>query len=196
MTEVDFYSISIASRCEFNSAELHAMFQFRAEIFQRRLGWDVHLLGGMEVDAYDALDPIYLMMRDRSGRIYGCLRMLPTTGPYMLKDAFPALLHGAEPPSSGKMVELSRFAARSGGHPGFGLSSLTVDLIRHALAYGQATGIEHYVTVTTPAVERLLRRSGMVMQRMGAPCKLGAERALALIIDISQSQLALQRDQL
>jgi acyl homoserine lactone synthase len=35
-----------------------------------------------------------MMMREEGGILRGCWRLLPTVGPYMLKDSFPAFLHG------------------------------------------------------------------------------------------------------
>ena len=69
------YSIKIADRREFELRELFAMYQFRASVFRQRLSWEVDLLGQMEVDAYDALNPVYLMMRDEAGAVCACLRM-------------------------------------------------------------------------------------------------------------------------
>ena len=43
----------------------------------------------------------YMMIREPGpGTLRGCWRLLPTEGPYMLKDSFPELLHGAEAPDA------------------------------------------------------------------------------------------------
>src|SRR3546814_13625445 len=43
-------------------------------------------------------------------RVVGTWRMLPTTGPYMLRDVFPQLLDGLPPPCGPRIWEGSRFA--------------------------------------------------------------------------------------
>ncbi len=40
----------------------------------------------------------------------GSWRLLPTTGPYMLRDVFPQLLHGVAAPAAADTWEISRFA--------------------------------------------------------------------------------------
>ncbi len=65
------------------------MHKLRAKVFKGRMGWDVPVISGMEIDGYDAIDPMYMLMRAPEGVLCGCWRLLPTEGPYMLKDSFP-----------------------------------------------------------------------------------------------------------
>src|SRR6266478_1589275 len=88
-------------------AEIHRL---RHRVFKERLGWDVQVSSNMEIDEFDALHPAYLMQRASDGRIQGCVRLLPTTGPTMLRDTFPALLDGVSAPASLTIWESSRFA--------------------------------------------------------------------------------------
>lgn len=52
-------------------------------------------------------------------------------------------------------------------------------------------GITHYVAVTTTAIERLLRRAGVVTTRFGPPIRIGVENAVALYVDIEKTHAAL-----
>ena len=79
--------------------DLAEMHRLRYRIFKERLGWDVQVSGDMEVDEFDACRPVYLLQRDDDGRVQGCVRLLPTTGPTMLRDTFPALLDGQAAPA-------------------------------------------------------------------------------------------------
>ncbi len=89
--------------------DLAEMHRLRYRIFKERLGWDVQVSGDMEVDEFDACRPVYLVQRDDDGRVQGCVRLLPTTGPTMLRDTFPALLDGQAAPTSDAIWESSRF---------------------------------------------------------------------------------------
>ncbi len=60
------------------------MHRLRYRVFRDRLNWDVSVSGDMEIDAYDALKPTYIIAVDDSGSVIGCARLLPTTGPMML----------------------------------------------------------------------------------------------------------------
>ncbi|MES2018938.1 MAG: acyl-homoserine-lactone synthase [Pseudomonadota bacterium] len=177
--------IRIAARRDFKSRDLWEMHTLRAKVFKDRLGWEVPIMSGMEIDGYDALDPLYMMIREPGGgALRGCWRLLPTEGPYMLKDSFAQLLHGAQAPSDVHTWELSRFAIETEGDGHFGFSDITMESIAEIISHGHHVGIARYVTVTTTAIERLLRRAGVVTQRFGEPLQIGVEKAVALYIDV------------
>jgi hypothetical protein len=89
---------------------LDRMYQLRHTVFAERLKWTSLNNDRREIDLYDVLSPVYLICRDPAGEVVGCWRLLPTTGPYMLKDIFSHLLHGASPPEQPDIWEISRFA--------------------------------------------------------------------------------------
>lgn len=183
--------IKIATRREFKSKDLWEMHTLRAKVFSGRLGWEVPVLSGMEIDGYDALEPGYMLMREPGGLLRGCWRLLPTEGPYMLKDSFPQLLEGREAPSDPHIWELSRFAIETDADSRYGFSEMTLESFKAIVRYGIETGLTHYVTVTTTAMERLTRRAGVVLGRIGAPQVIGVETAVALTIDVQATWDAL-----
>jgi hypothetical protein len=83
------------------------MFRMRAEVFSGRLGWDVSVENGREIDRFDAEDPLYLLsLNEQSGQLRGAVRLLPTTGPNMLRDVFfsaHARRRGREPFDLGEL---------------------------------------------------------------------------------------------
>ena len=184
--------IRIAARRDFKSRDLWEMHTLRAKVFKDRLGWEVPIMSGMEIDGYDALEPLYMMIREPGGGVLrGCWRLLPTEGPYMLKDSFPILLHGQQAPAHARIWELSRFAIETEGNPRFGFSEITMESIGEIISYGHHAGIDQYVTVTTTAIERLLRRAGVVTTRFGSPETIGVEKAVALYVDIEATYEAM-----
>jgi hypothetical protein len=71
--------IRIAARREFKSRDLWEMHKLRAKVFKDRLGWEVPIMSGMEIDGYDALEPLYMMIREPGGGpLRGCWRPRPT----------------------------------------------------------------------------------------------------------------------
>src|SRR6516162_3784532 len=83
------------SYASFFPKEIDAMFRNRAEIFSKRLAWKVTVKDGYERDTFDNANPLYLVSVDPDTEEYwGSLRLLPTTGPNMLRDVFPQLLDG------------------------------------------------------------------------------------------------------
>ena len=74
------------------------MFRMRAEVFSGRLGWEVEVNNGRETDRFDNEDPLYLLsVSEETGTLQGAVRLLPTTGPYMLRDVFSVLVPGGAP---------------------------------------------------------------------------------------------------
>ena len=85
----------ITEQCYGAFAEtLIAMRQLRYRVFKERLDWEVHTSGDMEIDDFDALHPAYLVQLAPNGQVQGCVRLLPSVGPTMLRETFPALLAG------------------------------------------------------------------------------------------------------
>jgi acyl homoserine lactone synthase len=184
--------ITIGTRQDFELTELAEMYRLRAKIFGERMGWEVAILSGMEIDGYDALSPYYMLVNGESKELRGCWRILPTEGPYMLKDTFPELLHGQPAPEHPRVWELSRFAIVSDAQERFAFGTLALDAMREIVSFADRMGIDSYVTVTTTSVERLLKRTGIDMRRFGPPMRIGVENAVALTIEMSeQTHLAL-----
>src|SRR5580698_11546607 len=100
------------SRASLFPKEMDAMFRNRAITFSERLGWDVTVKDGYERDEFDDANPLYLVSVDPNTNAYwGSLRLLPTTGPNMLRDVFPCLLGQDEFIESATIWESSRICA-------------------------------------------------------------------------------------
>ena len=52
-------------------------------------------------------------------------------------------------------------------------------------------GIAQYLTVTTTAIERLLKRAGVITMRFGPPLRIGMENTVALYVDIEATYAVL-----
>lgn len=156
--------------CVFSPRTLERLYRFRYSVFSERLGWAVQVRDGQERDGYDALNPYYVVSRNRRGEVDGCWRILPTTGSYMLRDTFPELLDDEPAPQATDVWELSRFAVRAASPEAkvqASFSALTFQLLRAVCDFAQQQGIREYVTVTSVAMERLMRQAGLPLARMG-----------------------------
>lgn len=172
----------------FSSATLNKLFRFRHEVFFQRLGWEVQTQADMERDHYDDLDPVYIVARSPRGEVDGCWRILPTTGPYMLRDTFPELLRGEAAPSQEDVWELSRFAVRPddpADRAQADFSARTMELIRIAYVFAHRNGVREYVTVMSAAMERLLQRIGIPTVRLGDGKAVRIGRVLSVACRIS-----------
>ena len=175
---------------------LSSMHRLRYRVFKERLEWEVHTTGDMEIDSFDALHPSYLLQRGSDGEVRGCVRLLPSVGPTMLRDTFPMLLAGRSAPSSRAIWESSRFALEipgevpTGRH---GISRATYELFAAMIEFGLSRQLSDIVTVTDARMERILRRAGWPLRRIGDPRTLGKTTAVAGYLEISNQRLATLR---
>lgn len=179
--------ITAASYAEF-AGDLTEMYRLRCRVFGGRLGWDVEIDGDMERDRYDTLQPVYIVQRDQTGAICGCVRLLPTTGPTMLRDTFPVLLAGADMPSDPAIWETSRFALdipETSPKGAGGIAVCTYELFAGVVEFGLAYNIREVITVTDARLERILRRANWPLRRIGQSVRIGDTLAVAGLVDIS-----------
>ncbi len=164
------------------------IFRMRAEVFSERLGWSVKVQNGMEIDVFDDYDPLYLASIDpQTGRVQGSLRLLPTTGPNMLRDVFPALLPNGERVESPLIWESSRFCTDPGlaRAPGK-LHSVTIELFCGVIEVGLRAGLDCVVSVYGAGMSRIFRRAHWPAQTIGQPYQYGDVLTHAGIFEISQ----------
>ncbi len=173
---------------------LDEMYQLRARVFNGRLGWDVEVIDGMERDAFDDLDPAYVISVDDENRVVGCMRLLQTTGPHMLSDVFSCLLDDEPPIRSARVWEATRFCVDM-NLPGRGtarnsISYITSEVMIGAFEYGMAAGISDAIAVIDPVMNRVLKRSGNApYDYLGSPHPMGKVTALAALMDCSQERV-------
>jgi N-acyl-L-homoserine lactone synthetase len=161
---------------------LTQMYRLRAAVFGGRLEWDVSTTGGEERDQYDDLKPTYILAITANGLVAGCVRLLPASGPTMLDHTFSQLLEkGSLAPHSG-MVESSRFCVdtslvsrRDGGQ----LHLATLTLFAGIIEWSMANGYSEIVTATDLRFERILKRAGWPMRRLGEAAAIGNTIAIA-----------------
>lgn len=186
--------VAAAEEMQASPEILDDMFRFRHQVFHDRLGWEVNSIDGREIDEFDDLNPVYMVARNRGGAVAGCWRLLPTTGPYMLKDTFSELLQKEPAPAADDIWELSRFAAESpdsGDLAQASVSPVTFVMFQAMVDYALNHGIRQYVTVTSVALERLLRRMGMPVSRFGdgKAQRIGKVLTVACRIEINAQML-------
>lgn len=162
---------------------------YRHQVFVEQLGWPLHTESGMESDQFDRSDTVYVIAQDAHNHITGCARLLPTTGPYLLRDVFPQLLNGLPPPRSPDVWELSRFAAMdftSRGAPSYESTPTKVacKLLKQSIACAAGHGAKKLITVTSIAVERLLSRNEFRSHRAGLPMKIDGQSIVACWIEV------------
>ncbi len=150
-------------RAHFYRDELREMHRLRYRVFKERMHWDVDGENGEEYDEFDDCEATYLLAYDRPDELAGAWRVLPTTGPYMLRDVFSHLLEDMPAPRDSLIWETSRFAVDCDLDCEAGLSALnriTAEMFCGLLEHCLATGVREMVTVYDIRIARLLSRLG------------------------------------
>jgi acyl homoserine lactone synthase len=167
------------------------MFRQRAHTFKERFGWDVSVTDGWETDAFDNLDPLYIMSvtPDRS-RLLGSARLLPTSGPHMMSEIFGVHFEPDATLRTPLIWEITRFCtdenAKTTSTPS-GLSYTTLELLAGICELGMANGISHVTAVFEPLMGRIYRRAGLRTTMLGKSTSLGASTVYAGLWELNQN---------
>jgi len=170
------------------------MFRMRAEVFSSRLGWEVSVNDGRETDRFDAEDPLYLMsVNDETGVLQGAVRLLPTTGPYMLRDVFSVLVPGGAPESP-LIWESSRFAINprvfsvaERAEANHIVHKTTLELLCGIVEVCRSAGIDHVVSVFDARMARIFRAADCPYEVIGTPTRIGKTMTYAGVFEMTDT---------
>jgi acyl homoserine lactone synthase len=171
---------------------IDAMFRCRAQTFSERLGWRVVVKDGYERDRFDDENPLYLVSVDPcSGEYRGSLRLLPTTGPNMLRDVFPSLLNDNEVIESATIWESSRICAVANNHNlgrvGGGVSHVLAELLVGIGDVARLAGLTQIVSVFDARVFRILASAGCKPQILGTPRRIDGTMSYAGVFNMDEA---------
>lgn len=132
-----------------------SMFRDRAWQFRDRLGWDVSVRpDGLERDAYDDLNPLYVIWQRADGCHGGSMRFLPTTGRTMTHEHFLPLTDNVKIRSP-FIWECTRFCL-SPDAP----QRVSAALMLGGLEIGLGANLSHAIGVFDARMVRIYRRLG------------------------------------
>ena len=177
------------------------MFQTRKRVFFDTLKWDVGIESDREVDAYDDLNPVYLVWCDRErSRHYGSIRLMPTTGPTLLHDVFGRTFPDAAALTAPGIWEGTRMClderALSDDYPdmpaGRAFSLLLMALCEFALSHNIHTLISNY----EPHFKRIYARAGARVHELGRADGFGRSPVCCGAFEVSSDVLSVMRARL
>lgn len=168
------------------------MFRMRAEVFSGRLGWDVAVKDGREIDRFDEEDPAYLLsVNENTDALLGAVRLLPTTGPNMLRDVFATLVPDGAPESP-LIWESSRFAINprifvgdDRANANHRVNSITLELLCGIVEVCQKSGVKHIVSVFDARMARIFRTVDCPYEEIGTPTRIGKVMTYAALFEMS-----------
>lgn len=172
---------------------MSSMHRLRAMIFHERLGWDVKVDDGLEIDEFDDMNPLYLIATDPTGtQVRGTVRLLPTTGPNMLRDIFPMLLPQDEIIESATIWECSRFAVDpsiEAPMEGHFISEATGELMAAVIEVGLLAGLTEVMGVFDARFIRILKAAGTPPLLVSKPQRIGVCMTSVGLFEVSERSL-------
>lgn len=172
-----------ASNASQHAKLLDDLAKVRYRLFVETLQWALPLAShGREVDQFDDERATYIVNLDLQGNIRAAVRLHDTTGPTLLTTVYKHLVVG-EVPQSSHIWEGTRMLV----HPDLPAADSAIafgELLSACVSYGLSRGIECWVSVSDPILERALRRAGAATRRLGPVIEVEAGvNALALRLD-------------
>lgn len=145
------------------SQDFDQMFRARAAVFKDRLGWEVAVEDGLEIDRYDRCDDtVYVVASDPDGHLTGSLRLLPTTGDTMLRHEFSDFFDEPVDVESPTAWECTRFCVHPPrrGERAEAMRQVSSDLLIGLCDLCLNSGIEHVVGLYDARMTRIYQRIG------------------------------------
>ena len=164
----------------------HHLGTFRHKVFIQRLNWEIPGVShdaASEWDKFDGDATVHLVALSADYEVCGCARLMPTTGPYLLRDVFPKLAGPGSLPSLPSIWEMSRFAGS--GLPDHRAGSTSgMSLFPYAMALALSFGATRVIGVVSHSVARLYRRFGLDLRDIGVGTTPGCANIVACSIDL------------
>lgn len=177
---------------------LDQSFRLRKRIFADRLGWDVTVTGDMEKDEYDRLGPAYLVWcDDTQTRLYGSIRLMPTTGPTLLYGVFRDTFPGSYDLSAPSIWEGTRMCIDEDliahDHPSLKGDEAFCKLLLALCEMALDNGIETLLSNYEPQMKRLYQRAGAEVEELGRSTRHGRYPVCCGSFEVSERILARMR---
>jgi acyl-homoserine lactone synthase len=173
--------------------DLALMHQQRKAIFIDRLRWNVAATDGLEIDAYDRDDTIYLLAYDSHNRsLSGSARLLPTLQPHLMSDLFAHTCDGGVQRGA-RIWEASRFCPAPTARRRVRIRllwSIFAAVMESSLLFG----IEQVVFTANAALLPLALGAGWQARRLGPTMRDGRDSVTAIAVDINLQGLHALRE--
>ncbi|MGY6569730.1 MAG: acyl-homoserine-lactone synthase [Salinarimonas sp.] len=180
-------------------AALHdQMLRGRAAVFRDKLGWDVSVVQGRERDAYDDANPLYIVSCDPvDGRVAGSIRLMPTTGPTLMRDVFADVFEEDVDLVSATIWEATRFCVHPDAPRRLSPKRMHLATCELAIAMceiGLAAGLTQYIGVFEERMERVYARIGWKPDVLARSNRFSTGAIAVGLWDVGLDALAEMRD--
>lgn len=165
------------------------LFRLRHDIYVARRKWKaLQHDSGLERDAYDNSDAVYLLGFSPEGGITCGLRLLPTTGDHLFRDHFQHLAPAGLPQGE-NIYELTRFFVATKRVAPQHRQRMIAILGAALFEYCLSNGIETIICVTDAFLIPTMQALHWRPRPLGLPSKYPEGTAVGVSIEISEETL-------
>lgn len=160
--------------------DLQLMHRQRKAAFVDRLGWRVPVTNGAEIDAFDRADTTYLLCKDSAhGALLASARLLPTTGPHLMRELF-AHTCTAPAPSGASVWEVSRFCTSAQLPAGRSRAALLLEIMCGVVETALLFDVEEIIFTANAALLPHALNCGWSARRLGPTLTDGRDQMTAV----------------
>lgn len=187
------YIVSEENRRRFHHL-LTEMHRQRKQVFIDKLKWRLEESAGLEIDAYDSHEAIYLIEAGTpTSNVSVSARLLPTVRPHLLSQQFAALCEEDLPAGPG-VWEATRFCPAPDTPAGPPRRDMLGRMIAGIMETALLFGIDQVTYVADAALAPMAQKVGWDVRALGAPRGKGRNRIQAFVASIDGAGLKRVRE--
>lgn len=184
------YVIDRRNRSAF-AVQLEEMYRIRHRIYVEGRGWRALARPDRrEIDEFDTEDAIYLLGLDSNGRVQSGLRLLPTTGPHLMRDIFPHALTWGRVPNDNRIYEITRYFLTDEPADRGERRRTAGEILCAMFEFGLARGLTHISLVCDTFFMPTMLECGFKVHPLGLPTPYAEGTCIAVLFEVSHDVLA------
>jgi acyl-homoserine lactone synthase len=179
-----------------HSETLERVYRFRHRFFVQHKKWaTLEKPDEREIDEFDTPEAVHIVGLDENGDISTYTRLLPTTGPHLLRDIYPELLQGNPEPIGPDVWEWTRAAINPfKGDSGRGASKIKGEFYAAVVETCLHLGIRALLVEAHPGLITSAIDVGFHTMPLALPTEYGGEPVVPFCCEVTEHTLSRTRE--
>jgi acyl-homoserine lactone synthase len=178
-----------------HAALFDKIYRFRHRFFVDHMRWtDLRKPDGREIDQFDMPSAAHIVGLEQ-GEVVSYTRLLPTTGPHLMRDVFGSMLQGADEPTGPEIWEWTRCAVEPRLREGRkGADPYTARLFLSVAEACLHLGIKALLVQTHPLLLTRIIELGWHARPLALPSDWAGETVVPIYAGVDEATLAASRE--
>ncbi|MEA2838892.1 MAG: acyl-homoserine lactone synthase [Methylobacteriaceae bacterium] len=175
---------------------LERVYRFRHRFFVHHKKWKtLERADQREVDEFDTPEAVHIVGMDESGDVSTYTRLLPTTGPHLLRDVYPEILQGNPEPTGPDIWEWTRAAINPFKRDSFqGASQIKGEFYAAVVETCLHLGIRGLLVEAHPGLITSAIDVGFHTRPLALPTEYGGEPVVPFFCEVTERTLPRTRE--